>query len=177
MAQMMGILKVDEELTRNPENNQAKKNLFEATHGIPDAVSLAIKDGNTSFFLAARPTAAQLQTGKALLPMQEYDELLRGMLNGDFNVITQSDLYVLFKVAINDDRQFPENVTAQRKLYRRLNLTDFGPRYCKRAGKTVYSLAAQPWREPDEEFVDVIENLESTPTPKNNVVPMARRGA
>lgn len=176
-AQLMGGLQVDEILTRNPENNQAKKNLFEATHGIPDAVALALKDGNTSFFLAARPTAAQLATGKALLPMMEYDDLLRGMLNGDFNTITQSDLYVLFKVAINDDRQFPENVTAQRKLYRRLNLTDFGPRYCRRQGKTVYSLAAPAWREPDEEFVDVIENLDTPSTPKNNVVPMARRGA
>lgn len=175
-AQLLGGLQVDEELTRNPENNQAKKNLFEATHGLPDAVALALRDGNTSFFLAARPSAAQLATGKALLPMNEYDELLRGMLNGDFNVLTQADLYVLFKVAINDDRQFPENVTAQRKLYRRLNLTDFSSRYCKRQCKSVYSMAAPEWQQPDEEFIDTIESLGTSIPTNSNVVPMARRG-
>ena len=95
---------------------------------------------------------------------------------GDFNVLTQADLYVLFKVAINDDRQFPENVTAQRKLYRRLNLTDFSARYCKRQCKSVYSMAAPVWQQPDEEFIDTIESLGTSIPTNSNVVPMARRG-
>src|SRR5690606_14403026 len=91
LAKLLGELQVDEELLRNPANNEAKRALFEATHGLPDTVALAIREGDTSFFFAARPSDTQLAIAKNVLPISEYDALLRAMLDDSLNVLTTAD--------------------------------------------------------------------------------------
>lgn len=167
LAKLLGELQVDEELLRNPANNEAKRALFEATHGLPDTVALAIREGDTSFFFAARPSDTQLAIAKNVLPISEYDALLRAMLDDSLNVLTTADLYVLFKVAINDDRHFDENTTKQRKLFRRLGLGNSRSLYCRRKKKAVYGVTAPTWQPVTEEFQPLVEKLGVS---SNNVV-------
>lgn len=166
VAKLLGELQVDELMLRNPANNEAKKVLFEATHGMPDTVAMALRAGNTSFFFAARPSDTQMALGKTVLPITEYDALLREMLTGNLNVLTQSDLYVLFKVVINDERAFDENTTKQRKLFRRLGLGENRSLHCKRQGRTVYGIPAPTWEPLAEEFLDHAHKLNIDPTGK-----------
>jgi len=89
------------------------------------------------------------------------------MLDGSLNVLTTADLYVLFKVAINDDRHFDENTTKQRKLFRRLGLGNSRSLYCRRKKKAVYGVTAPTWQPVTEEFQPLVEKLGIS---SNNVV-------
>lgn len=165
-AKMLGEIQVQEDLLRNPANNEAKKALFEATHGLPDTVALAIREGDTSFFFAARPSDTQMALSKALLPISEYDALLRAMVGGTLTVLSPSDLYVLFKVAINDEKYFDENTTKQRKLFRRLGFGENRSLYCSRQKKTVYGVPAPTWQPLMDEFSELAQKLDITPDGK-----------
>lgn len=165
-AKLLGELVVDEEWLRNPLNNEAKKILFESTHGLPDAVAAAIREGNTSFFFAARPSDTQMALGKTVLPISEYDALLRAMASKTLTVLSTADLYVLFKVAINNDKQFSDNTTQQRKLFRRLGFGENKPLYCARAKKTVYGVPAPVWEPVSDEFSELLEKLNIEPSGK-----------
>lgn len=165
-AKLLGELQVDEELLRNPANNEAKKTLFEATHGMPDTVAMALRSGDTSFFFAARPSDTQLALSKNVVPITEYDALLREMVSGNLNVLSTTDLYVLFKVVINDDRLFDENVTKQRKLFKRLGFGEQRSAHCKRQNRTVYGVPAPTWQPLNDEFSELATKLNIDPTGK-----------
>lgn len=158
-ARYLGELKVDEERVRNPEMTEQKARLFEATHSLVDAVGMAIQQGDASFFFEARPNPISLgtTTSTAMLPMHQYDELLRAMLDGRFNAIRHEDLYVLFKVVINDAKLFPENQTMQRTLFNRYGLlNDFKPMHCKRLGISQHSAPAPCWQDVPEHLQELV---------------------
>lgn len=159
-ATLLGDLIVDEFLVRNPEWNDAKQQLFESTHSLPDRIALAIYEGDTNFFFAARPSDTQMAVNRSLLPIKEYDDLLRAMANNTLSVLKREDLYVLFKVVVNDDKFFPENVTQQRALFQRLGLTPKSTEahHDKRYGKTSYGIKAPEWKPVTE---DLLEHLPS----------------
>ncbi len=169
MAQLLGSLVVNEDWLRTPVSNEAKKALFDVTHGMPDACAMATINGATDFFLAARPTAAQLKIGSGgLLPMMEYDALLRAMLDNTFSVATYNDLYVLFRVSLQDPKSVPEGQAAFRKMLRKFGFAEPTSLHCKRTGKTVYGFKVGPWTEPTDEFFELVGQLtEKTP---DNVV-------
>lgn len=159
LAKLLGSLIVNEEWLHNPLENEAKKKLFEATHGMPDAIAMAIRQGDTNFFLAARPTAAQIKVGMGgILPISEYDDLLRGMLDNSLTVAGYNDLYVLFRVVMQDPKAV-ESQAAFRKMLRRYDFADPAPHYSRRAGRTVYGFKMGPWTAPDDEFKELVEQL------------------
>lgn len=173
MAKLLGSVQVNQEWLRNPVESEAKKRLFEATHSMPEAVATALRSGDAGFFFAARPSSVQLTTGRALLPMSEYDDLLRAMVNGTLNTLTQDDLYVLFKVALPDDKQFPEGATAQRKLFRRLGFDEAQTRWDRRHNKNVFGYPAAEWQEVPDEFAELADTLTGAKT--NNVTPIGAK--
>lgn len=158
LAKTLGELQVDEFLVRNPEWNAAKQQLFQSTHSLPDRVALALFEGDTNFFYEARPSDTQLAVNRVLLPMAEYDAILRAMADNTFSVMKREDLYVLFKVVVNDDKFFPENVTQQRTLFQRLGLTpkDSDTHHDKRTGKSAYGIKAPVWQPVREDLLEVL---------------------
>lgn len=175
-AAILGELIIDEHWVRNPEMTSAKSQLFEATHSLVDRVALALAEGDATFFFEARPDNIQLQTGRALLPIREYDALLTAMVDDKFNVISKEDLYVLFQTVVNDPRYFPENPTEQRRIYARHNLMpgDKESHRSKRTGKTTYGIKAPKWKPVPEHLLDVIKR-DVPETKTGTVVPIGKK--
>lgn len=124
-AQLLGLWSVDENMLLQPYAGSAKDRMYEATHTLVERIAKAIQQGETDFFLEARPTDLQLRmdTNGRPLPMKEYDMLLRAMIDGTLNVLKKEDLYVLFRVVVgNNDRIFPENNAEQRRVLHKLGL-------------------------------------------------------
>lgn len=158
-AKIIGELVVDEYWVRNPEFNEAKARLFDATHSVVDSVAMAITEGDTRFFFEARPSNILLSTSSSTqnLPIRQYDDLLRSMVAGTLNVLRDEDLYVLFHTIINDEKKFSENQLEQRKLYRRYGFVDNKKTiHCERAGRNQYGTPAGPWQDLPLELQDVI---------------------
>lgn len=177
-AKLMGELIVDEAWVRNPEMNEQKARLFESTHSLLDRVGFAIRDGDTQFFLDARPTDSQraASTSGGLMPIRQYDDMLRAMVDGTFNVLTFDDLFVLFQVTINDSKIFSDNPTQQRAIYNRFNL---GPKNrethrCKRQKKTRYGSVAPSWKDLPPEIIESYPHIFATNPADTNVVPMKK---
>lgn len=159
-SQVLGQLEVDEVWVRTPELTEQKLRLFESTHSLADAVAVAIKSGDSSFFFEARPPAVLLNssTASALLPINEYDTLLKCMHEGTFNVLRSEDLYVLFAVVINDTKQFPDNPTKQKHLYNRYGLLDENKsRYCLRLKRASYGSTAPKWQPVADHLLEVVD--------------------
>lgn len=172
-AKVLGELEVDEAWVHAPELTEQKLRLFESTHSLADAVAVAIKSGDSSFFFEARPPAVLLNssTASAMLPINEYDTLLRCMHEGTFNVLRAEDLYVLFSVVINDTKHFPDNPTKQKHLYNRYGLLDENKgRYCLRLKRTSYGSTAPKWEPVADHLLEVVD---LTPRERHdNVTPL-----
>lgn len=171
-AQLLGELIVNEKMMREPEMNQQKARLYEATHSITDSVAMAILEGDASFFFEARPSNLALQTGHgtALQPIAQYDDLLRAMLNKSLSVLRHEDLYVLFQVVVSDPKFFPENTVMQKQLFNRYGLaaTEHDLHVDQRTGQKVHGVKAAPWK-------DVPSYMHELVRPKHDestVVPM-----
>lgn len=172
-ARALGELIVDENWVRNPELTEQKARLFESTHSLVDNVGMAIQEGDSSFFFEARPAAVALgtTTSTAMMPIKQYDDLLRAMADKTLNVLRQEDLYVLFNVVVNDSKQFPENATIQKQIYNRYGLLDDKrSRYCARSKRAVYGASAPEWNDVPEYLLEVLGP--QMPTHADNVTPM-----
>lgn len=124
-AELLGRWSVDEEMLLQPYAGSAKDRMYEATHTLVERIAKAIQQGETDFFLEARPADLQLRmdTHGRPLPMKEYDALMHAMIDGTLNVLKREDFYVLFRVVIgNNDRLFPENNAEQRRILHKLGL-------------------------------------------------------
>lgn len=157
-ARLLGELVVDEYWVRNPELTEQKIRLFESTHSLADSVAVAIQQGDTTFFFEGRPNPIQMGTSRdaMLLPIKQYDELLRGMLNGQLNMLTHEDLYVLFSVVINNPKGFPDNATAQRNIFNKYGLLGKKTQYCHRTQKSRYGIAAPTWQDVPDHLIEAI---------------------
>lgn len=176
-ARLLGELKVDEHWVRNPELTEQKMRLFESSHSTLDMVAVAIHQGDTAFFLEARPSNVQLNAtpGASLAPIAQYDDLLRAMLNNTFNVITQEDLYVLFSIVIGDTRLFPENMTGQRNIYNRYGLLGKQTILCKRTNVKRYGAEGPEWQQPPDMLLEeVARYVPNTTADPKTVVPMRK---
>lgn len=149
-AKILGELQVDEHWVRNPEKTEQKSRLFESTHSILDRIGYALRDGDAQFFIEARPSdlMRQVSGSSGVLPIRQYDELLRGMLDGAFNVIGHDDLFVLFHTVVNDVKVFSDNPTQQKSIYNRYNLLPKAKEShrCKRTGKVRHGIKAPEWK-------------------------------
>ena len=175
-ARLLGELQVDEEWVRNPEANDQKMRLFESAHSLLDQVAISIQTGDVAFFLEARPTSVQLNSDRnaILIPIAQYDDLLRAMLNGTFNVMTHEDLYVMFSVVVNDNKMFPDNSTAQKAIFNRYGLLGRKTLHCKRMNRTRYGADAPPWQDPPQAIIDEFTIKVPVKEP-NNVVRISRQ--
>lgn len=158
-ADILGKLQVDEHWVRNPEYTEQKARLFDNGHNLADAVAVAIKDGDSSFFFEARPSHMMVNTqAMSGLPLKQYDDLLMGMHTNNFNVITHEDLWVLFQVVINNPREFPDNQTHQRKIFTRYGLTEQrATRHSRMHGRSVYGSPAPNWKPVPDYLLEIIE--------------------
>jgi hypothetical protein len=169
-AEGLGRLLVNEKMVREPELNQQKMRLFEATHSLVDMVAMAILEGDSSFFFEARPATIALNSAaySPLLPIKQYDDLLRAMINGTFNVARHEDLYVLFCVVVNDVKFFPENATLQKQLFGRYGLAASmrDEHVDKRTGQPSHGIRVGPWKAvPDYMRTLVTDKADATVTP------------
>src|SRR5690606_37060698 len=88
-AELLGQWIINEQKLLHPYGGVSKEQMYEATHTLPERIARAIREGDTGFFIDARPTQLQLQAdmiGKPL-PIGPYDDLLRAMLNGTLSVL------------------------------------------------------------------------------------------
>ena len=174
-AEELGKLIVSEKMVRQPEMNEQKAKLFESTHSVLDSVAMAVRTGDTDFFFEARPSNVMLNTmqDSMLMPIREYDELLRAMHNNTLNVLRHEDLYTLFSVVVNDNKVFPTNVTAQRKIFTRYGLTPARGALldCARTGHKQHGVPGPTWAPAALHLQDVIKKPEET----GDVIPMRGR--
>lgn len=174
-AEALGRLIVNEKMVREPELNQQKVRLFEATHSLTDMVAMAILEGDASFFFEARPSSVALGTSNysPLLPIKQYDDLLRAMLNNTFTCARHEDLYVLFSVVVNDTKFFPDNATMQKQMFGRYGLaaTERDLHLDKRSDQKVHGVRVGPWKPVPEFMQSVVPNKETSST----VVPMRHK--
>lgn len=153
-AECLGSWMVDEEMALYPTMTAAKARMVESTHSTIDKVGQAILTGDSNYFFEMRPSELQLRTdfGGKVLPIREYDALLRAMANNTLNVLTPADLYTLFKMVVLNDKQWPEQPAAQRRILVRFNLVADGSSRCKRQNKSVYGKKmAVEWQPVTEE--------------------------
>ena len=168
-AEFLGRWEVSDEMLLKPYAGEAKERIFEATHSLVDAIGFAIKNGDAQFFLDNRPDAVQLRTdfGGKMLPVREYDALLRAMATHTLNVLHQSDLYTLFRMVAMTDKAFPESRAEQRRIYQRHNLLSDKSIKDRRTGKAVRGIEAK-WRV-DSALAAQIEEALEPPTDFSNV--------
>lgn len=123
-AQYLGLWVVNQDMLLKPYEGQAKDRMFEATHTLVERIAKAIHTGETDFFLESRPSDLQVRIDHTrMLPLKEYDQLLKHMLDNTLNVLKREDMYVLFRVVVGtNDRMFPENSAEQRRVYHKLGL-------------------------------------------------------
>lgn len=179
-AAILGELMVDEHWVRNPEKTDQKAQLFENTHSLLDRVGYALRDGDTQFFIEARPSdlMRQVSGSGGVLPMQQYDALIRAMLDKSLNVLGSDDLFVLFHTVINDTKIFSDNPTQQKSIYARYGLAP-KPREshrCKRLGKVRHGVKAPEWKDVPEYVLEAVQHM-ITKADDTNVIPMNKRGS
>lgn len=158
LAEILGTLIVNEELVRKPDENVERERLYESTHSLIDLCATAIVKGDSNFFFDARPsdTVVAATKGSEDLPLAEYDDLLRAMRAGTFNILTFEDLYILFRVVTYEAKGFPESQTKQKSLFRRFGLSPQArPLMCNRRRAEVYGVPAPKWDEIKERFDDI----------------------
>lgn len=180
-AQLLGQWQVDEAKLLTPYAGEAKGRMYEATHSLVERVARAIQEGDTAFFIDARPSDLQMRIdtlGKPL-PVKQYDELIRAMLAGNLTALRREDLYVLFRVVIgNNDRQFPDNNAEQRRTLNKLGLQAgrSEAHYDRRVGKNVHGIQASKWQR-DEEVIALANEImgEVKPAEPGAVVPIGRK--
>lgn len=150
-ARGMAEIQINEDWVRIPEQSQQKSRLFESTHNLIDNVALALREGDAPFFFEARPSSVALgaMSSTALMPIKEYDNLLRCMVDDTLNVLRHEDLYVLFSVVVNDTKQFPENTTVQKQIFTRYGFVRENKKtmYCRRLKRSTYGVVAPEWKE------------------------------
>lgn len=177
-SELIGTWPCDEEAARTVKDSEEKTRISEATHSLVEQVAIAIRKGDTQFFIDARPTEYDNNLpmkGNVGLLKTPYDALLRAMRDGTLNVLTVNDLYTLFRVAIPDDRRFPESAAEQRRMYKRFGLlsdTRTSVR-CKRTNKIVHGSKAPDWVY-NQVIAEQIEAILG-PDVGDNVVDLARR--
>lgn len=173
-AEELGKLIVSEKMVRQPEMNEQKAKLFESTHSILDSVAMALRTGDTDFFFEARPSAVMLGSMQdaLLLPIREYDALLRAMHDNTLNVLRHEDLYTLFSVVVHDTRVFPTNVTAQRKIFTRYGLSPSRGELndCARTGVPQHGVVGPEWAPAALHLQDILKK----PDESADVIPMRR---
>lgn len=173
-AAALGSAIVDEAWVRQPELTEQKLRLFEGTHSLLDNVAMAINEGDASFFFEARPPDSVLSSSSStpLMSIRLYDDLLRGMLDGTFNVMRHEDLYVLFSVVVNDPKQFPDNQVVQRQILNRYGLLaqPKETHKCHRTGRAQHGVLAPKWESVPDYMLEVIHA--QPPKPDDKVVPM-----
>lgn len=158
LAEILGTLIVDEKLVRTPDENIERERLYESTHSLIDLCATAIVKGDSNFFFDARPSDTLVNTTKGSedLPLSEYDDLLRAIRAGTFNILTFEDLYILFRIVTYEAKGFPESQTKQKTLFRRFGLSPQArPLMCNRRRAEVYGVPAPKWDEVKERFDDI----------------------
>jgi hypothetical protein len=147
-AQFLGEIQVDNNRLNTPYVGETKTRVYEATHNLLDRAARAIDEGDVEYFLEVRPSTIQLQTDFAgkMLPSREYDDLIRGMMNGSLTALRHEDLYVLFRMIAISDKIFPETKASQRQIFQRYNLLSNQPVFDKRHDKTVRGTKAPAWK-------------------------------
>lgn len=180
-AEILGLWQVDEARLLTPFAGEAKDRMYEATHTLPERIARAIQEGDIAFFIDARPSDLQLRIdlmGKPL-PILQYDQLIKAMIDGTLSVLKREDLYVLFRVVIgNNDRQFPDNNAEQRRMLNKLGLQAgrSEAHHDRRIGKNSHGILAPKWKRDEEtlalaaELFSDISTLES-----RTVVPIGPR--
>lgn len=151
-AQFLGEIIVDNERLNTPYAGETKARVYEATHNLLDRVARALDEGDVEYFLDVRPSTVQMQTDFAsrMLPTREYDDLLRGMINGSLTALRHEDLYVLFRMVTISEKTFPETKAQQRQIFQRYNLLpSTTPIMDKRNGKTARAARAPTWNVTD----------------------------
>lgn len=157
-AELLGTLIIDEKLVRTPDENIERERLYESTHSLIDLTATAIIKGDSNFFFDARPSDTVVNTTKGSedLPLAEYDDLLRAMRAGTFNVMSFEDLYIMFRIVTYEARGFPESQTKQKSLFRRFGLSPQArPLMCNRRKAEVYGVPAPAWDPIKERFDDI----------------------
>jgi hypothetical protein len=151
-AQLLGEIIVDDERLNNPYAGETKARVYEATHNLLDRVARAIDEGDVEYFLEVRPSTVQMQTDFAgkMLPTREYDDLLRGMINGSLTALKHEDLYILFRMVAISEKTFPETKAQQRQIFQRYGLVGTGVVHDKRNNKSARGVKAPTWVVSDE---------------------------
>lgn len=169
-SNLLGAMIVDEPAVRIPYGGRAKEMMYDATHTITDLVARAIHNGDSYFFYEHRPhsLAVRAEANMHVIPTREYDELLKAMADNNLNILTQQDLYVLFKVASMGTKHFPESTSEQRRLYARYNLLPerTESHRCKRTKKTVRGVKVKK----DWQWSEILDSMYAELFPAENVV-------
>lgn len=173
-AKILGELIVDAEWVRHPDKNEQKAQLFENTHSLLDRVGFALRDGDTSFLVEARPSSLmrQVSSSNVMLPLQQYDDILLAIAEGRMNVLTPEDLFVIFSVVVNDTKIFSDNPTVQKSIYSRYSLLPASKEAhrCKRVGKVRRGIKAPAWQELPDHYLEEIK----APSSAENVTPIRK---
>lgn len=144
-ASALALLVVNQQWLLHPYEGESKGAIRDATHSLTQLIANAINRGETAFFFEHRPSsimqAAEASNGRSL-PYRAYDELLHRMQSGKV-VMTNNDMYVLFRILCPDRYRFPEASAEQKKLYRELGLKQDGLKttYDATLKKPVYGIA------------------------------------
>lgn len=175
-AELLGKWMIDEEMLLRPYGAEDKARIVDATHGLMDAIARAIREGDVKFFVDNRPDALQLRTdfnGK-VAPINEYNDLLKSMLEGTLNVLHINDLYVLFRTVALGSKGFPESKADQRRLYQRYSLLGEQVLKCRRTEKAKRGMNAPTWVISKALRAEMKELLEPD---ASNVTPLRRSEA
>lgn len=177
-ASILGRWQVNDELFLQPLASASKERIYESTHSLLERIAKAIQGGDVQYFVNTRPDDLQLRTdhmGK-MLPMREYDALLRAMVDGSLTVLKPSDLYVLFRVVTAGDKIFPETRAHQRQIFSRFGLLpgDSDVYTDGRTGKSSRGMKTPAWLATDELVTEIQALGSPVEPPTADIVPIRK---
>jgi len=147
VAKFLGEWQVNADMLIRPFGAADKARIIDATHSLVDAIARAIREGDVQFFVDNRPDVLQLRTdfNGRVVPINEYNELLKAMADDTLNMLHVADLYVLFRTVALGNKGFPESKAEQRRVYQRYGLLSEQVIRCKRTGKAKRGINAPHW--------------------------------
>lgn len=175
-ADVLSRWPVDEVKVRTLIQTQTARDVHEATSTINVLIAEAIMDGNLQFFFDNMPSdmdAAHAFNNKPN-PLPAYRTAMQSYLvaaqQGEVVYLKDTDLYVLFRTLIPEDRYFQDGKMWRTKHYKQIGLKHDQQHRLPGTTKKVYGQAVQ-WKMP--------ENTEMLPEemPKNDgkIVSMNRK--
>lgn len=170
--------KVNIDNVRKPMDTEAKRDVHEANTSVNTLVAEAVINGDLQFFVDRMPSdaeaAADFHNQFSVLPLfkQKIAEYAQAATDQTESIVTDEDLFVLFRTLIPDTRFFQASKTWRRRHYKMLGL-DVEKQH--RIGKDRVRGMKVQWR-PLINSVTLQERITNL-DPARRVVPIGKKNA